>query len=166
MRALLLGIVLLAGCARSSVAAVADGVYRGAQPDAAGLRALKDMGVRTIVDLRAAHDDHRAADLGFDVVNIPMSSFPTIAPPTDDEIRKFLEVVTDPARRPVFFHCAVGKDRTGTMCALYRIEVDGWTNERAVAEMRQFGYHDVLYAGLEEFVRGYKPRGFAASTAR
>jgi protein tyrosine/serine phosphatase len=146
-------------------AEVATGVYRGAQPDAEGLRALRAMGVRTIVDLRAKHDDAPAAALGFDVVNIPMSSFPTIAPPTDDETRKFLDVVTDPARRPVFFHCAEGKDRTGTMCALYRIEVEGWTPERAVAEMHAFGYHDVLYAGLEKFVRGYTPRGLAKAAA-
>jgi protein tyrosine/serine phosphatase len=147
-------------------AEVAAGVYRGAQPAEAGLRALRELGVRTIVDFRARHDDGDAAKLGFDVVNIPMSSFPQIAPPTDEEIRKFLDVVTDPARRPVFFHCAEGKDRTGTMCALYRIEIEGWTPERAVAEMHAFGYHDVLYADLEKFVRAYKPRGFAKPAAK
>jgi len=153
-----------AGVPIDDFAEVADGVYRGAQPDADGLRALRGMGVRTIVDFRAKHDDADAAALGFDVVNIPMSSFPSIADPTDDEIRTFLGVVTDPARRPVFFHCAAGKDRTGTMCALYRIEVEGWTPERAVAEMRQFGYHGNVYPGLEEFVRGYRARGFVKTT--
>ena len=46
-------------------------------------------------------------------------------PPTDEQVREFFTVVLDPARQPVFFHCAHGKDRTGTMAALYRIEVDG-----------------------------------------
>jgi len=171
MRFVALGLVLLAAaCARTSVdaaradapidnfAQVADGVYRGAQPDGAGFRALKAMGVRTVVDLRANHDDAVATALGFDVVRIPMPSFPTIDAPTDEEVRRFLDVATDPARRPVFIHCAVGKDRTGTMCAIYRMEVDGWTAERAVAEMREFGYHDALYGELEKFVRAYKPR--------
>ena len=38
------------------------------------------------------------------------------------------------------------------MAALYRIEVDGWANEDAVAEMRHFGYHD-WYKDLVAFVR-------------
>ena len=86
--AVLLGL-LVAACSPTSGAStrpdvpiddfaeVAVGVYRGAQPDAGGLRALRALGVRTIVDFRAKHDDGDAAKLGFDVVNIPMSSFPT-----------------------------------------------------------------------------------------
>jgi protein tyrosine/serine phosphatase len=179
MRIVAVGLVLLAAaCARTSVepsraaapidnfAQVADGVYRGAQPDGAGFRALKTMGVRTVVNLRAHHDDAAATALGLDVVSIPMPSLPTIDAPTDEEIRKFLDVVTDPARRPVFVHCAVGKDRTGTMCAIYRIEVEGWTPERAIAEMHEFGYHDEVYGGLEKFVRAYQPRGQAKPAQR
>jgi protein tyrosine/serine phosphatase len=180
VRILAVGLLFLAACApapAASVAAdvavpignfheVAHGVYRGAQPDADGFRALRDMGVRTIVDLRSMHDDKSATALGLDIVNIPMPSLPTIDAPDDEEVRKFFDVVTDAARRPVFVHCAEGKDRTGTMCALYRIEVDGWAPQRALAEMNAFGYHDSVYRGLEDFVRAYKPRGFAKTAPR
>jgi protein tyrosine/serine phosphatase len=177
MRPLLLGLLLLAACASTpadgsapagNFAEVAPGVYRGAQPDSAGFCALKEMGVRTVVNLRSTHDDEAAAAAGLDVVAIPMPSFPKIDAPTEDEVRTFLDVATDPARLPVFVHCAHGKDRTGTMCALYRIEVEGWTPERAVAEMHEFGYHDWIYGELEEFVLAYRPRGLwrPASAAR
>jgi tyrosine-protein phosphatase SIW14 len=139
-------------------AKVADGVYRGAQPDEAGFKALKGLGVKTVVNLRNKHDDTPAAKpLGIEVVQIPMAAKMTIAPPTDAEVKTFLDAVLDPARRPVFVHCAGGKDRTGTMCAIYRMEVDHWTPEKAYEEMKSFGWHDDMYPALGKFVLGYKP---------
>jgi tyrosine-protein phosphatase SIW14 len=148
-------------------AKVADGVYRGAQPDAAGFRALAGMGVKTVVNLRSKHDDRKEAEpLGLHVVSIPISAGLRLDPPSEDAVNAFFGVVLDPARRPVFFHCAEGKDRTGTMCALYRIEVDGWTPERAHDEMVAFGWHDDVYRALGKFVLDYRPRGFAARAPR
>ena len=146
----------------ANFAEVEAGVYRGAQPDAAGFRALADMGVKTVVNLRANHDDRQEASrYDIDVVTIPLSAGVSLDPPSDEDVRKFFDVVLDPKRRPVFFHCAEGKDRTGTMCALYRIEVDGWTPERAREEMEAFGWHDDLYKAIGHFVLAYRPRGFA-----
>ncbi|MCP4369159.1 MAG: dual specificity protein phosphatase family protein [Deltaproteobacteria bacterium] len=41
--------------------------------------------------------------------------------------------------------CQHGADRTGTMCALYRVAVQGWTKEEAIREMTEggFGFHEV-----------------------
>ena len=156
-----------AGVAIPNFAKVADGVYRGSQPDAAGFRALKELGVRTVINLRARHDDAPfAGPLGIDVINLPMKARLGIHPPDETEVGRFFEVVLDPSRRPVFFHCAQGMDRTGTFGALYRIEIDGWTPERAYDEMREFGWHDEIYPALGKFVRAYRPRGFAAATPR
>ena len=156
-----------AGVPIDNFAEVVPGVFRGAQPDADGFRALKGLGIRTIVNLRGKHDDSPlASPLGLEVVEIPMSAKLSIEPPTDEEVRKFLDAVLDPAKRPVFVHCAGGRDRTGTMCALYRIEVDGWTPEKAYAEMVSFGWHDELYPALGKFVEAYKPRGLAATKSR
>ncbi len=142
-------------------AQVDDGLFRGAQPDAAGFRALHALGVRTVVNLRLLHDDD-PEDLpeGMEVVHIPMQAFLDSDPPTDEDVRRFFEVVLDPARRPAFVHCAHGKDRTGTMCALYRMEVQGWSAEDAFAEMQRLGFHD-FYGDLERYVLAYRPRGFA-----
>ena len=54
-----------------------------------------------------------------------------------------------------------GKDRTGTLCALYRMEQESWSNEDAEAELHAFGYHTV-YDDLVGFVREYEPRGYGS----
>jgi len=134
------------------------GLFRGAQPDEAGFRALRELGVKTVVSFRRFHDDdHEDAPPGIEVVLIPLKALVDSDPPTDDELRAFFDVVLDPAKRPVYVHCAHGKDRTGTMCAVYRMEVDGWTPERAFEEMQAFGFHD-MYTDLERYVKGYKPQ--------
>ncbi len=42
-------------------------------------------------------------------------------------------------------HCLHGADRTGPMCAIYRMAVEGWSKEEAIKEMKEgnFGYHSV-----------------------
>lgn len=64
--------------------------------------------------------------------------------PEDDDIVRFLQIVTDKTRWPVFVHCQHGSDRTGTMCAIYRIAVQGWSKDEAIREMTQggFGFHE------------------------
>jgi protein tyrosine/serine phosphatase len=53
---------------------------------------------------------------------------------------KLLAITQDPASRPVLVHCAQGELRTGFFCALYRQIIDGWSWEKAIAEMERFGY--------------------------
>jgi hypothetical protein len=45
--------------------------------------------------------------------------------PDDEELVRFLKIATDPSRTPVLVHCLHGSDRTGAMCALYRIILQG-----------------------------------------
>ena len=54
---------------------------------------------------------------------------------------------------PVFVHCLHGADRTGTMCAAYRVVVDGWTKQQAIDEMTKggYGFHPV-WANLPKFI--------------
>lgn len=92
-------------------------------------------------------------------VEIPIRADIVSTPPTDEQVELFFKTVLDPDRQPVFFRCAHGKDRTGTMAALYRIEIDGWTPEQAIEEMQAFGYND-WFQDLIAYVRDYRPRGF------
>ncbi len=144
------------------VARIAEGVYRGAQPDGvSGYRALAEAGIRTVVSLRQYHDRREDAEAaGLEYVALPVQAGVLGSePPSDEQIEAFFGLVLDPARHPLYFHCMTGKDRTGTMCALYRIEVDGWSNDEAERELLAFGYHEV-YRDLVRFVRAYRPRGF------
>lgn len=138
-----------------------DKLYRSSQPRPDAWADLKRMGIRTVVNLRSHHSDaEEAGKVGIRPIDLKLhASMTGSTAPTDEEIRGFLDIALDPARQPVLFHCAQGKDRTGTLAALYRIEVDGWTPDEAIEEMRAFGYH-TIYKELLEFVRTYKARGF------
>ena len=46
---------------------------------------------------------------------------------------------TNPANEPCYFHCEAGQGRTGVMAAAYRIAVEGWSGDAALAEAKQFG---------------------------
>jgi protein tyrosine/serine phosphatase len=115
---------------------VSDELYRGAQPTAEGLKGLQELGVKTVVDLRAGHSDRVQLPPGLGYEQIPMKAWHA---ETGDMVR-FLRVVTDPQRQPVFVHCAHGADRTGLMVAVYRVAVQGWSKDEAIREMTKGGY--------------------------
>lgn len=124
----------------TNFARVSPVLYRGAQPSPLGFRTLKAMGVRTIVNLRSAHSDREAiAGLGLRYVEIPSYAWS----PNHDVVAKVLAVVRDPANQPVFVHCQHGADRTGYTMASYRIVEQGWDHDRALRELRRFGFHSV-----------------------
>jgi len=115
-----------------------------------------------VIDLRKGHDERSAIAVhGMTLVAIPVrADLLGSTAPTDAQVKTFFETVLDSTRRPVFFHCRRGADRTGVFAALYRIEVDGWTNQQAIEEMQAFGFSD-RYGTLMRYVRDYRPRGFA-----
>lgn len=121
---------------------VSPGLYRGAQPTADGMKNLKAMGVRTIVNLRHLHSD-------LDEIGLTPLAYERLyvnpLHPQDKDVVRFLQIATDPARQPVFVHCKYGADRTGLMCAAYRVVAEGWTKEQAIAEWTRggFGFHDI-----------------------
>ncbi|MBK8010069.1 MAG: dual specificity protein phosphatase family protein [Deltaproteobacteria bacterium] len=130
---------------------VSDVLYRGAQPDEAGFAELKALGIKTVVNLRAFHSDRSetgARGLGYE--HISMKAWH----PEDEDVHRFLRVVTDPTKTPIFVHCQHGADRTGVMTAIYRIVVEGWSKEEAIDEMTQggFGFHSI-WTNLVDYVR-------------
>ncbi len=142
-------------------ARVSPTLYRGAQPTEEGFRQLKAMGVKTVIDFRSYHSTKTQVEAaGMKALEIPLKADLGSTPPNEEELKTFFKAVLDPACQPVYIHCAFGKDRTGTMAAVYRLEVDGWSPEEAMQEMEAFGYHNI-YRDLVNFIRTYKPRGFA-----
>jgi protein tyrosine phosphatase (PTP) superfamily phosphohydrolase (DUF442 family) len=122
---------------------VSSNLYRSAQPTEQGMSSLKRMGIETVINLRSFHSDRdeiAETDLGYE--HIYMKAWH----PEEKEAVRFLQIVTNQKRTPVLVHCLHGADRTGTMCALYRIAVQNWTKEEAIKEMTQgdFGFHSVF----------------------
>ncbi len=126
-------------------------LYRGAQPTAEGMRALEAMGVKTVLSLRAFNDDESL--LPQTKLAHPRIRFNTWHPEDEDVVR-FLRIVTDPANAPVFVHCQHGSDRTGTMIAIYRVAVQGWDREEAIREMVEggYGFHP-MWENLKTYIR-------------
>lgn len=119
-------------------------LYRGAQPTAEGMKQLKAMGIKTVVNLREFHPDKDLiAGTGLKSVYIPMEPWHG----NEQKVIRFLQTVTDTNNQPVFVHCERGADRTGLMCAMYRVVVCGWTKEAAIREMRDggFGFNPVWH---------------------
>jgi protein tyrosine phosphatase (PTP) superfamily phosphohydrolase (DUF442 family) len=121
---------------------VSETLYRSAQPSVEGLENLKAAGIETLINLRSFHSDRdEIGDVGLAYEHIYMKTWH----PEEEDAVRFLKIVIDPRRSPVLVHCQHGADRTGTMCALYRIAVQGWSKEDALKEMMQggFGFHSI-----------------------
>ena len=117
---------------------VTTNLYRGAQPTAEGMAQLKAMGIKTVVNLRAWHSDKdKVAGAGLMSVRFEMEPWRG----DTEEVVDFLKVVTTTTNLPAFVHCERGADRTGMMCAMYRIAVCGWTKQQAIDEMKNGGFN-------------------------
>ena len=129
---------------------VSPDLYRGAQPTAEGMRELKKMGVKTVLNLRALHSDRdELGDTELAYEHIDMKPWHA----ESEDVIKFLKIASDKAKTPVFVHCQHGADRTGTMCAIYRVVVQGWSKDDAIREMKEGGYgHHTLFKNLPKFI--------------
>ncbi len=144
-------------------------LYRGAQPAGRDYQDLKQLGVRSIINLTSddadANEKAAAESAGLTYVQIPMT---THTPPTSAQLSEFLSIVNDPANEPVYLHCVGGRHRTGVMAAVYRMTHDGWTADQAFKEMKQYNFGaDFLHSEFKNFVYGYRPQasGLVASAA-
>lgn len=127
---------------------VSDDLYRGAQPTAEGIKQLQAMGIKTVINLRSSDTDRDILNAaGPAGEHIPMVAWHA----RDDDVVRFLQIVTDESRLPAFVHCRRGADRTGLMVAVYRIVVQGWDKEQALVEMTQGGFR--FYSGWQNLAR-------------
>jgi len=121
---------------------VTPNLFRGGQPGADGLKALKKMGVSIIVDMRGGHSEHEqkaAEELGMEYHSIPWH-----CPfPSDEPFIKFLKVIESNPGKKIFVHCRLGDDRTGMAIASYRIAEQGWSADEAMKEMELFGFQGI-----------------------
>jgi protein tyrosine/serine phosphatase len=141
---------------------VDDRLYRGAQPDLEGFRHLRDLGIRTVVNLREEKDAVKTGEqkivesLGMRYVSLPVKDgnfFTWFRRIPEDSVKQFLAIVqTEPA--PLFVHCRRGTDRTGAMVAFYRMATSGWDARRATDEADDVGMR-FWYRGLRRQIKEF-----------
>ena len=141
----------------SNFGEVTPNLYRGGQPGADGLKALKKMGVSIVVDMRGGHSEHEkraVEELGMEYVSIPWH-----CPfPSDEPFVKFLKVIEESPGKKVFVHCRLGDDRTGMAIASYRMAEEGWSADEAMKEMELFGFggiHRVICPALAHYEKEF-----------
>jgi len=138
---------------------VSDSYFRGAQPVGDDYASLAALGIKTVIDLTdedaSADEPRMVTGLGMKSLRIPMSTRET---PSPEKIGQFLQIVNDPANQPVYVHCVGGRHRTGVMTAVFRMTHDGWTADRAFAEMKKYKFGaDFLHPEFKKFVYAFHP---------
>ena len=124
--------------------------FRGGAVTPAGVDNLAAMGVRTIIDLRdkpSPGEPEACKRNGIKYHKFPMDGSVT---PNEKAVNQILSIIRS-AKEPVYVHCSAGKHRAGTIAALYRIRVQGWSKARTWAEQQTYGFgpakeHAALYA--------------------
>ncbi|MEW5819666.1 MAG: tyrosine-protein phosphatase [Cyanobacteriota bacterium] len=137
---------------------VDENYYRGANPPLEDYEKLGKLGIKSIIDLRHMNNKKFtklktiANQYGIKYYSIQMSPF---TPPTKEQIKEFFDIVNNPDGQPVYVHCTYGKDRTGIMSALYRVNNYQWEYDQAYQEMISDGYHVHLYGNQKKFLYEY-----------
>lgn len=131
---------------------VTSNLIRGARPKSFRDIKMFDERVSTVVNLQSGiyeqftftpYEMQTASEFGMREVNIECSD---ICPPTYDQVKHFINLVAshDNLLKLVYVHCLQGKDRTGFMCACWRIYC-GMSVESAIQEMYRNGFHKWPY---------------------
>jgi protein tyrosine/serine phosphatase len=133
-----------------------DRFYRGAQPKEQDYKALAELGIKTIIDLREDTETYSKSAVeaqGMTYINIPMIAKKY---PTPEAIETFLKTVNDPSTGKFYVHCAGGRHRTGAMGAVYRYQFYNWDFEQVYKEMKKYDFYTSWgHGAFKDFVKDY-----------
>jgi hypothetical protein len=143
-----------------AVIEVVPGIYRGPAPEtAADFRQLRDLGIRTVLDLRKFRKRKMentcrcTRSFGMNYLRVPVA----FRPQRDGSAERAFRALTNVCRHPIYIHCELGRDRSGLVVALYRVRCQGWSLQAAYCEMKRLGFSDYLPA-LERYFWDYARR--------
>ena len=141
-------------------------LYRSGTLSERGLKRVARLtGIKTIVNLRAEreyaedggwHDREKSFAMRNDImlVDIPMEPD---TPPTQEQMRKFLDLATSDERTPVLVHCAQGVVRTGMMVAAYEVAVKGQESAKVLERLDWFGHSLDKRPQVRDFILRLRP---------
>jgi protein tyrosine/serine phosphatase len=131
-------------------------LYRSGQLSISGLqRIIHDYGIKTVITLRDATrlgdpppdlDEEEFCikeDINYQRISPRSWWSPDGSIPAEVGVRQFRAVMDNPDTYPVLMHCLAGIHRTGAFCAIYRMEYEGWSNEKAIEELKTCGYSNL-----------------------
>jgi len=146
-------------------------LYRGPVPNKSRMDELKEMGIKTIINLRTNPQRGKEAyarKIGLNFIHVPTGVF---LAPDRGKVHKYVEIVRNPQYQPVYVCCTLGTDRTALYVGLYRVLVEDWSGQEAWEEMEAHhikkwwppfaNYENVLadYEKLQTAVTASQPAG-------
>ena len=143
-------------------------LYRSGQMTPIGLKKIVDeYHIKSIVSLRDSYSSEAPPDIqeeafareyGVKYLRLSPKKWESDngEPPVMENVRQYFKLMKNPDNYPVLVHCFAGIHRTGSYCALYRMELEKWPNEKAISELKHLGYEQLenekdVYKFLKEF---------------
>jgi protein tyrosine/serine phosphatase len=151
-----------AGSTLKSFEAVDDGVYKGSRPRSdADYRFLQSLHVKYIVDLQVIpfmtrFEQRKARRYGITLIPGIMNASPIS--PSEKHVNRILAILRDERYHPVYFHCKLGRDRTGIIAALYKMYFLGMSQPDAMRYLHDSGYgfkYGWLRSGLTRYLKNH-----------
>ena len=125
-------------------------LYRSEQPSEQAMTEIEKFGIKRVLNFRQFNDDNDEAEgTGLQLFHVPFNA----AMIKDAYVVESLKIITL-SDEPILVHCWHGSDRTGTVVAMYRIVVQGWTKDAAIDELKNGGYgHHSIYFNIEKYLK-------------
>ena len=140
------------GTSLSNFYQVAPQIYRSEQPDSKSFKELEAFGIKSVLSLR---DHHKDDEEGAKETSLILYQVETSASSISvDNVIAALRIIRD-SPKPILIHCRHGADRTGCICAMYRVVFQNWSKEDAIDEMENggFGFHGWMFKNIPELIR-------------
>ena len=113
-----------------------DHLYRSEQPSENEFRIIRNFGIRAILNLRKYHsDDDKTVGIKLKLYRHKVSAGEI----SYADVVKTLRIIKNESS-PILVHCLHGADRTGAVCAAYRIAFHNWSKGQAIDELKNGGY--------------------------
>lgn len=130
---------------------ITDYLYRSEQPTEEGMKNLKKMGIKTVINLRAFYSDlGKTKKTGLLNEELSVKTWHI----EDEDVIRVLRIIRKRENGPFLMHCWRGADRLGVMCAMFRIVEQGWTKDEAIQEMVKGGYgFHAAWRNIIEYVK-------------
>lgn len=133
--------ITIPGSELTNLYRIDSGVYRSEQPSDKDFKALEKYGIKESLNLRNRHsDDDEAAGTSVKLHRVKMKAHVV----SEEELIRALRIIKN-RKAPIVIHCHHGSDRTGAVCAFYRILFQNVSKEAAIREMTEggFGFHRI-----------------------
>ena len=144
----------------SNLGVVAEGkVYRGGQPFWFELPS-QHLDIKSVLNLR---EESERDSVEWDKLRYFQLRLNVLSDVTVEDFDLIVQTLSNPDNQPILVHCQSGADRTGVVCAAYRMAVDGWTLAEAWEELECYGggIHEVLNLKLKYHLEKYaEAKGF------